>query len=364
MLTDNERHRYSRHLLLDKVGINGQEKLKQAKVLVIGAGGLGCPVLMYLTAAGVGTIGVIDFDTVDETNLQRQVLFNVTDIGKNKALAAKEKLIAQNPYINLIAYSEKLTNQNVLELFAKYDIIVDGTDNFSTRYLVNDACVINNKPLVYGAIFKFEGQVTVFNLNDGPTYRCLFPSPPTPGSVPSCSDVGVLGVLPGIIGMQQANEVLKIILGIGNVLSEKMLVYNALSAESMIVELSKNEAEIAKTKKIDVACFNYDFFCGITQKNKLTMKEISINDLPHFLEEKEIQILDVRMPWEQPKLADERVINIPLQEIPQNIGAIDKNIKTLVLCQHGVRSVRCIEFLENEGFNQLINLKEGLSEWK
>ena len=364
MLTDNERHRYSRHLLLDKVGINGQEKLKQAKVLVIGAGGLGCPVLMYLTAAGVGTIGVIDFDTVDETNLQRQVLFNVNDIGKNKALAAKEKLIAQNPYINLIAYSEKLTNQNVLELFAKYDIIVDGTDNFSTRYLVNDACVISNKPLVYGAIFKFEGQVTVFNLNDGPTYRCLFPSPPTPGSVPSCSDVGVLGVLPGIIGMQQANEVLKIILGIGNVLSEKMLVYNALSAESMIVELSKNEAEITKTKKIDVTCFNYDFFCGITQKNKLTMKEISINDLPHFLEEKEIQILDVRMPWEQPKLADERVINIPLQEIPQNIGAIDKNIKTLVLCQHGVRSVRCIEFLENEGFNQLINLKEGLSEWK
>lgn len=364
MLTDNERHRYSRHLLLDKVGINGQEKLKQAKVLVIGAGGLGCPVLMYLTAAGVGTIGVIDFDTVDETNLQRQVLFNVNDIGKNKALAAKEKLIAQNPYINLIAYSEKLTNQNVLELFAKYDIIVDGTDNFSTRYLVNDACVISNKPLVYGAIFKFEGQVTVFNLNDGPTYRCLFPSPPTPGSVPSCSDVGVLGVLPGIIGMQQANEVLKIILGIGNVLSEKMLVYNALSAESMIVKLSKNEAEIAKTKKIDVACFNYDFFCGVTPKNKLTMKEISINDLPHFLEEKEIQILDVRMPWEQPKLADERVINIPLQEIPQNIGAIDKNIKTLVLCQHGVRSVRCIEFLENEGFNQLINLKEGLSEWK
>lgn len=364
MLTDNERHRYSRHLLLDKVGINGQEKLKQAKVLVIGAGGLGCPVLMYLTAAGVGTIGVIDFDTVDETNLQRQVLFNVNDIGKNKALAAKEKLIAQNPYINLIAYSEKLTNQNVLELFAKYDIIVDGTDNFSTRYLVNDACVINNKPLVYGAIFKFEGQVTVFNLNNGPTYRCLFPSPPTPGSVPSCSDVGVLGVLPGIIGMQQANEVLKIILGIGNVLSEKMLVYNALSAESMIVKLSKNEDEIAKTKKIDVACFNYDFFCGVTPKNKLTMKEISINDLPHFLEEKEIQILDVRMPWEQPKLADERVINIPLQEIPQNIGAIDKNIKTLVLCQHGVRSVRCIEFLENEGFNQLINLKEGLSEWK
>lgn len=364
MLTDNEKHRYSRHLLLDKVGINGQEKLKQAKVLVIGAGGLGCPVLMYLTAAGVGTIGVIDFDTVDETNLQRQVLFNVNDIGKNKALAAKEKLIAQNPYINLIAYSEKLTNQNALELFAKYDIIVDGTDNFSTRYLVNDACVINNKPLVYGAIFKFEGQVTVFNLNNGPTYRCLFPSPPTPGSVPSCSDVGVLGVLPGIIGMQQANEVLKIILGIGNVLSEKMLVYNALSAESMIVKLSKNEAEIAKTKKIDVACFNYDFFCGVTPKNKLTMKEISINDLPHFLEEKEIQILDVRMPWEQPKLADERVVNIPLQEIPQNIGAIDKNIKTLVLCQHGVRSVRCIEFLENEGFNQLINLKEGLSEWK
>lgn len=364
MLTDNEKYRYSRHLLLDKVGINGQEKLKQAKVLVIGAGGLGCPVLMYLTAAGVGTIGLIDFDAVDETNLQRQVLFNVNDIGTNKALTAKEKLTAQNPYINIIAYPEKLTNQNALELFAKYDIIIDGTDNFSTRYLVNDACVISNKPLVYGAIFKFEGQVTVFNFKNGPTYRCLFPSPPSPGSVPSCSDVGVLGVLPGIIGMQQANEALKIILGIGEVLSEKMLIYNALSAEAMMVTLSKNEAEIKKTKNIDFKQFNYDYFCGIVQENKLSMNEISINNLLNFLEEKEIQILDVRMPWEQPKLADNRVINIPLQEIPQKMDTIDKNVKTLVLCQHGVRSVKCIEFLENEGFNQLINLKEGLSEWK
>jgi len=218
-LGEAEKNRYSRHILLDKVGLAGQEKLKSAKVLVIGAGGLGCPILQYLTAAGVGTIGIIDFDVVDETNLQRQILFNVDDVGKSKAQCAQVHLSKQNPFVNFQVYNERINTQNALELFNQYDIIVDGTDNFSTRYLVNDSCVIANKPLVYGAIFKFEGQVAVFNYNNGPTYRCLFPEPPKAGSVPNCSDVGVMGVLPGLIGTQQANETIKIILQIGEVLS-------------------------------------------------------------------------------------------------------------------------------------------------
>ncbi|KJS07164.1 MAG: hypothetical protein VR77_01975 [Flavobacteriales bacterium BRH_c54] len=363
MLSESEKKRYNRHLILDKVGIEGQQRLKNARVLVIGAGGLGCPVLLYLTAAGVGNIGIIDFDTVDESNLQRQVLFTTEDIGKNKALAAKERLLARNNCIEITVFPEKLTTENALELFGQYDIIIDGTDNFSTRYLVNDACVISNKPLIYGAIFKFEGQVTVFNYQNGPTYRCLFPNPPKAGSVPSCSDIGVLGVLPGLIGLQQANEALKIILQIGEILSGKLTIYNALGADTTIVNITKNETAVNIAKNINFTTFNYDFFCGLTE-NKNNMKEISINDLAHFLEEKELQILDVRMPWEQPKLNDERVINIPLQEIPQQMERIDKSLKTLVFCQHGVRSVNCIEFLEKQGFDKLINLREGIVDWK
>ena len=244
MLSESEKKRYNRHLILDKVGIEGQQRLKNARVLVIGAGGLGCPVLLYLTAAGVGNIGIIDFDTVDESNLQRQVLFTTEDIGKNKALAAKERLLARNNCIEITVFPEKLTTENALELFGQYDIIIDGTDNFSTRYLVNDACVISNKPLIYGAIFKFEGQVTVFNYQNGPTYRCLFPNPPKAGSVPSCSDIGVLGVLPGLIGLQQANEALKIILQIGEILSGKLTIYNALGADTTIVNITKNETAV------------------------------------------------------------------------------------------------------------------------
>lgn len=363
MLSESEKKRYNRHLILDKVGIEGQQRLKKARVLVIGAGGLGCPVLLYLTAAGVGNIGIIDFDTVDESNLQRQVLFTTEDIGKNKALIAKERLLARNNCIEITAYPEKLTNNNALELFSQYDIIIDGTDNFSTRYLVNDACVISNKPLVYGAIFKFEGQVTVFNYQNGPTYRCLFPNPPKAGSVPSCSDVGVLGVLPGLIGLQQANEALKIILQIGEVLSGKLTIYNALGTNTTTVNITKVETEVSKAKNINFKEYDYDFFCGL-KENNTNMKEISINDLAHFLEEKELQILDVRMPWEEPKLNDERVVNIPLQEIPQQMERIDKSLKTLVFCQHGVRSVNCIEFLENQGFDNLINLREGIVDWK
>lgn len=360
-LTDKEKYRYSRHLLLDKVGEVGQEKLKSAKVLVIGAGGLGCPVLQYLTAAGVGTIGVIDFDVVDETNLQRQILFTINDIGKNKAITAKERLAQLNPYVKFEVYPEKLTPKNALEIFKHYDIVVDGTDNFSTRYLVNDACVITNKPLVYGAIYKFEGQVSVFNYKNGPTYRCLFPEPPKAGSVPNCSDVGVIGVLPGLIGTQQANEVLKIILEIGLQLSGKLLIYDALQSSSISIKINRSEEQVEKVlaSATNFENNNYDLFCGI--KPIHVKDEISSTELKELMQHEIVQLLDVREEWEQPKIEGYEVINISLQKIPFSLEQIDKTKKTVVICQHGVRSLKAIEFLKNNGFNNLINLKGGMA---
>lgn len=230
--------RYNRHIILSEIGQQGQDKISNAKVLVVGAGGLGCPILQYLTAAGIGTIGIIDFDVVDISNLQRQVLFGSSSLGQNKAEAAKQRLKDLNNTISIISYPKKLTYKNAITLFNQYDIIVDGTDNFETRYLVNDACIITNKPLVFGAIYKFEGQISVFNYKNGPSYRCLFPNPPN-GTVPNCSEIGVLGVLPAIIGSMQANEILKIILGIGNVLSGKLLCYNALTLQISTLTLKE-----------------------------------------------------------------------------------------------------------------------------
>lgn len=362
MLNEKEIHRYSRHILLDKVGLQGQEKLKSAKVLVVGAGGLGCPVLQYLTAVGVGTIGIIDFDKVDETNLQRQILFTTHDIGKNKALAAKEHLELLNPFITIQSYTERLTNQNALELFQDFDIIVDGTDNFSTRYLVNDACVLTDKPLVYGSIYKFEGQVSVFNYKNGPTYRCLFPEPPKAGSVPNCSQIGVIGVLPGLIGTQQANEVIKIILEIGSVLSGKLMIYDALSGNSTSIKINRFEEQISKTKtmKAHFSSFNYDVFCGVE-----TIKSIDIKTLKKMLENEDIQVVDVREEWEQPRVAELNALIIPLDELDKSILQIEKNKKVVVVCQRGARSMQAILHLKKEyGFNNLINLEGGLLNWK
>ncbi|MGE0561858.1 MAG: molybdopterin-synthase adenylyltransferase MoeB [Flavobacteriales bacterium] len=361
MLNDKEKYRYSRHLLLDKVGEVGQEKLKSAKVLVIGAGGLGCPVLQYLTAAGVGTIGIIDFDNVDETNLQRQILFTIHDIGKNKALAAKERLEQLNPFVLFNIYTEKLTPKNAIQIFKNYDIVVDGTDNFSTRYLVNDAAVITQKPLVYGAIYKFEGQVSVFNYKNGPTYRCLFPEPPQAGSVPSCSDVGVIGVLPGIIGIQQANEAIKIILEIGTQLSGKLLMYDALTGNSIVLNVSRSEEQVQKVlaSEIDFENNNYEIFCGV--KPLKIKNEISAIELKELLKLESVQLLDVREEWELPKIENYKVLNIPLQTIPFNLDQIDKTKKTVVICQHGVRSIKAIEFLKNNGYTDLINLTGGMA---
>ena len=241
--------RYNRHIILSEIGQAGQDKISNAKVLVIGAGGLGCPILQYLTAAGVGSIGIVDFDSVNISNLQRQVLFGTSTLGKNKAEAAKQRLEDLNDEISIVAYPKKLTHCNAVDLFHKYDIIVDGTDNFETRYLVNDACIISNKPLVFGAIYKFEGQVSIFNYKNGPSYRCIFPHPPEKGSIPNCSEVGVLGVLPGIIGAMQANEVIKIILELGNMLSGKLLCFNALTLQNSIIRISRSEKTIQSVLK-------------------------------------------------------------------------------------------------------------------
>lgn len=358
-LTKAELERYSRHLLLTDVGEIGQQKLKVAKVLVIGAGGLGCPILQYLAAAGVGNLGVIDMDVVDISNLQRQILYTTQDVGKHKAVAAKEHLQQLNPLIEITAYSFALDTQNALELFGQYDLVVDGSDNFATRYLVNDAAVISGIPLVYGSIFKFEGQVAVFNYNNGPSYRCLFPDPPKPDEVPNCSEVGVLGVLPGMIGSMQANEALKIILGIGNVLSSKLLVYNALTTQTITLDITANPTIIAQTKAIgeDLKNINYQQFCGMENNNNI--KEIAPEVFAQNIDN--YSIVDVRELWEQPRIEHQNVINLPLPRIMSEASLIPKDRPVVMVCAKGIRSQIAIEQLQQHlGYDNLLNLTGGM----
>lgn len=372
MLSQEEITRYNRHLILPGFGIECQEKLKIAKVLVVGAGGLGCPVLLYLTAAGVGEIGIIDFDTVDESNLQRQILFSVNDVGKPKVEVAAAKLSKQNPHVKFNIYAMRLQNKNALEIFQDYDIIVDGSDNFSTRYLVNDACVLLNKPLVYGAIYKYEGQVSVFNYTDksgitGPTYRCLFAVPPTAGSVANCSEIGVLSVLPGIIGTLQATEAIKIITGMGKVFSGKIMLVDALSMNFSTVELSRNEDAWRNTVPASPEDFlrtDYEFFCGNKTATSF-LKTITVSELQKILElTNEIQLLDVREPHEQPQIDELIDLQIPLAEIKYRAAEISETQKVIVFCKAGTRSKRAIELLESEfGFTNLYNLEGGVTEW-
>jgi molybdopterin/thiamine biosynthesis adenylyltransferase/rhodanese-related sulfurtransferase len=358
MFNNEEIKRYNRHIILSEIGMEGQEKLKQAKVLAIGAGGLGCPILQYLAAAGVGTIGIVDDDKVDESNLQRQVLFTVQDIGKSKAETAKEKLLALNPHLKIEVYPFRLSSENALDIFGKYDIIVDGTDNFPTRYLVNDACVIADKPLVFGSIFKFEGQASVFNYENGPTYRCLYPEPPGPGEVPNCSEIGVLGVLPGLIGTIQANEVLKIILGIGEVLSGKLLTLDALSMTTHLLRFKAQESSKQITKLID-----YEDFCGLSEP-LIEGDAISVETLNEWLQQgKEVQVIDVREPHEF-KICNIGADLIPMSSITEGIAKIATDKPVVVMCHHGSRSQSVINFLQEEGeFNNLINLTGGIHEW-
>ncbi|MDX1348706.1 MAG: HesA/MoeB/ThiF family protein [Putridiphycobacter sp.] len=348
-LTKDEITQYSRHLLLKGVGMKGQQKLIKSKVLVIGAGGLGCPILQYLTAAGVGTIGIIDDDLVDISNLQRQILYTHDDIGKPKVTAAKNKLARLNPHINIIAHQVLLTTKNALELFNQYDIIVDGSDNFQTRYLSNDAAVIANKPLVFGSIYKFEGQVSVFNYENGPTYRCLFPSPPQPNEVPNCSEVGVLGILPGIVGSMQANEVLKIILELGNVLSGKLLTYNTLNNAQYILEFVKSQ-----NFQVPTILDNYDLFCGITEQND----ELRYEDIRNHLDD--YFLIDVREPWEH---GNKNIggINIPVHEMLNSIDSIPLDKPILLYCEIGSRSEIGKQLLKNLIKNaKIYTLKNGI----
>lgn len=344
--------RYSRHIILSEIGLEGQDKIAQAKVLVIGAGGLGCPILQYLAAAGIGTLGIVDFDVVEQSNLQRQILFGTSSLGINKAVAAKARLEDLNPTITINVYPERLTNSNALELFRNYDIIVDGTDNFATRYLINDAAIIENKPLVYGAIYKFEGQVSVFNYQNGPSYRCLFPSPPKEGTVPSCSEVGVLGVLPGVIGAMQANEVLKLVLGLGNVLSGKLLCYNALTAQTHSLTLKRSEEQIDKTltKKETFHKVAEGFQCEVP------VKEITLEEA---LKKENIQFVDVREASELPKVKHLNVLEIPLSVLEEQLDRIGTSKEYIIFCQSGIRSKKVVALLQKHNINNCRSLKEG-----
>lgn len=347
-MTPEEKRRYTRHIILHEIGMDGQQKLKQAKVLVIGAGGLGCPVLQYLTAAGIGTIGIVDFDTVDESNLQRQVLYTTDDIGKQKAEVAKEKLAKQNPYIQLTAYSQQLTAKNALDILSAYDIVVDGSDNFATRYLVNDACVILNKVLVFGSIFKFDGQVSVFNYKDGATYRCLYPEPPAAGEVPNCAETGVIGVLPGIVGTLMANEVIKVVTHIGEVLSGKLLTFDALTMQFNTFTISPNPANKNIKELID-----YDIFCG-------TIIEISADELKEKIKRKEdFQLVDIREPNEY-ALKNIGGILIPLNQLENSLAKLNKGKEIIVHCASGARSKKAVTILKEHGFTKVYNLKNGL----
>ncbi|GAA4850069.1 molybdopterin-synthase adenylyltransferase MoeB [Algivirga pacifica] len=338
MLSKEERLRYDRHLLLPEFGEEAQLKLKEGAVLVIGAGGLGCPVLQYLTAAGVGHIGIIDHDKVDISNLQRQVLYTTTDIGRSKAVAAAQKLEAMNPLVRFTIHEEKLDASNALHIFEQYDVIVDCTDNFPTRYLANDACVLSGKPLVYGAIFKFEGQVSVFNYQEGPTYRCLFPTPPEAGSVPSCSEIGVIGVLPGIVGTLQANETLKILTGLGEVLGGKLLVLNALSMAFNSFNYQKNP-EAANIKEL----IDYEFFCGL--KNKNTMDEITVEEFDKRKGNDNFTLIDVREVHEH-KAGNVGGMNIPLSLLPLRHHEIPTDKDVILYCQRGGRSMQALQWLK------------------
>lgn len=363
-LSSAEMARYARHIAIPEFNIEGQKKLKAAKVLVIGSGGLGSPLLLYLAAAGVGHIGIVDFDVVDQSNLQRQVLFNVNDIGQSKAATAKRKLEQLNPHIKISVYDMALTKDNALDLFAQYDVVADGTDNFPTRYLVNDACVLTGKINVYASIFRFEGQVSVFNyLNEdgsrGPNYRDMFPEPPPPGLVPNCAEGGVLGVLPGIIGSMQANEVIKIIAGVGEPLAGRLFLFDAASFTSRIFKVHKRQDTVIKE------LIDYDQFCGILpDKEEDTIKEIDVETLQKMKARgDDFQLIDVREPYEY-DIANLGGELIPLSQIIEAERRISKKKKVIIHCRSGKRSADAIKALEEKfGFDNLYNLKGGILDW-
>ena len=371
ILSPEELARFNRHIILPQVGLKGQEKLKQARVLCVGTGGLGSPISLYLSAAGVGTIGLVDFDVVDDSNLQRQIAHSTADIGRPKIESARDKLIGINPYLNVELHGDGITRDNVREIVAQYDIVVDGTDNFPTRYLVNDACVLEGKPLVYASIFQFDGQATVFNYQDGPCYRCLYPAPPPPGLVPSCAEGGVLGVLPGLIGVMQATEAVKIILGQGKSLSGRLLLYDALDMKFREMKIRRDPACPACGDHPSIGDVEaYEEFCGLPPTEEMDKEEvlaeydITPEQLKKMMDENaDLYVLDVREPHEIDICAIDGTVKIPLGDVAERYLEVPKDCEVVVHCKLGGRSAQAVEFLQSKGYTNVKNLAGGIMRW-
>jgi adenylyltransferase/sulfurtransferase len=369
-LTADEFSRYSRHLILPEVGMEGQQKLKAARVLCVGTGGLGSPLALYLTAAGIGTLGLVDFDVVDASNLQRQIIHSTKDIGRKKLDSAEEKLLALNPATNIVKHETMLTSANALGILMDYDIVADGTDNFPTRYLVNDACVLLGKPNAYGSIFRFEGQASVFATKEGPCYRCLYPEPPPPGLVPSCAEGGVLGILPGLVGVIQATEVIKLVLGKGDSLAGRLLLVDALNMRFRELKLRKNpECPVCGVNPTITELIDYQQFCGIVPESKeqKAMKngipQMTVKELKRRIDAGEdLFILDVREPFEY-QIAQIGGKLIPLNDVPQRLGEIPREREIIVQCKSGGRSQRAAELLKQQGYPSVVNLAGGILAW-
>jgi adenylyltransferase/sulfurtransferase len=369
-LTTDDLSRYSRHLILPEVGMEGQRRLKAARVLCVGTGGLGSPLAFYLAAAGIGTLGLVDFDVVDASNLQRQIIHSTKDIGRKKLDSAEEKLKALNPAIEIVKHETMLTSANALEILKDYDIVADGTDNFPTRYLVNDACVLLGKPNVYGSIFRFEGQASVFATEAGPCYRCLYPEPPPPGLVPSCAEGGVLGILPGLVGVIQATEVIKLILGKGDSLVGRLLLVDALNMRFRELKLRKNpECPVCGANPSVTALIDYEHFCGIVpelpqEKNlKNGIPQLTVKELKARRDSGEdIFLLDVREPYEF-QIAQIGGKLIPQNDVPNRLAEIPRDREIVVHCRSGARSQRIAEFLKQSGYTQVVNLAGGILAW-
>lgn len=363
--TPAELKRYSRHLILPELGVVGQQRLKSARVLIVGAGGLGSPVGMYLAAAGIGTIGLVDFDSVDESNLHRQILYRDADIGRPKLEAAIERLQAINPHTQFVPHSMRIDRTNALELVGQYDIVVDGTDNFPSRYLINDACVLAGKPNVYGSIFRFEGQVSLFFGAEGPCYRCLFTEPPPPELVPSCAEGGVLGVLPGIIGCLQANETIKFIAGIGNTMLGRLLLFDALRMRFHQVELTKNPTcPICSANPSITELIDYQTFCGVTTEDQLPrVAQVSPKTAYQWLAANTARLLDVRTCEERDIAIIPGSVTIPVAELDQRLAELAEDERWIVHCHKGPRSTRAARLMGQAGFRQVFNLEGGIEAW-
>jgi molybdopterin/thiamine biosynthesis adenylyltransferase/rhodanese-related sulfurtransferase len=369
-LSNDEIRRYSRHLILPEVGLSGQKKICSTSVLCIGAGGLGSPIAMYLAAAGIGKLGIVDFDTVDFSNLQRQILHTDADVGRPKSQSAKETINGINPGVEVVIYNTRLTSENAVEIIKLYDIVVDGTDNFPTRYLTNDACVLLKKPNVYGSIFRFEGQASVFAPHLGePCYRCLYPEPPPPGMVPSCAEGGVLGVLPGIIGCIQATEILKLALGKGSSLIGRLLLFNALDMKFRELKLRRDtQCPLCGENPTITQLIDYEMFCGITPEPETTAQnpdEVTVHDMQKALADPKlgIKVIDVREPDEYQIAHIDGVPLVPLSMLAQRFTELDPNHQYYIHCKSGIRSMKALKFLREQGFKYLKNVKGGITAW-